>query len=72
MDTVTPKYLQIAELGQILLNFANIVPAGMIVFFPSYKFLNTAKSLWTNSGMLSKLSAKKEVQIYVDVMDGLY
>lgn len=52
---------QIAQLGQILLNFANIVPAGMIVFFPSYKFLNAAKGLWTSSGMLPKLSAKKEV-----------
>ncbi|KAF9485868.1 DNA repair helicase [Pholiota conissans] len=51
----------IAQLGQILLNFASIVPAGLIVFFPSYKFLNTTKSLWTSSGLLSKLAAKKEV-----------
>ncbi|KAJ7855956.1 helicase C-terminal domain-containing protein [Mycena olivaceomarginata] len=36
----------IAELGQILQNFAALVPRGMIVFFPSYHFLNTAKTVW--------------------------
>ncbi|CAA7261430.1 unnamed protein product [Cyclocybe aegerita] len=51
----------ISQLGQVLLNFANIVPAGMIVFFPSYKFLNTAKALWAKSGTLEKYAAKKQV-----------
>ncbi|KAF8195495.1 helicase C-terminal domain-containing protein [Pholiota molesta] len=51
----------IAQLGQILLNFASIIPAGVIIFFPSYKFLNTTKALWTNSGILAKLGVKKEV-----------
>ncbi|KIM43305.1 hypothetical protein M413DRAFT_18375 [Hebeloma cylindrosporum] len=51
----------IAQLGQVLLNFSNIVPAGMIVFFPSYKFLNTAKAFWTKSGTLEKFGYKKEV-----------
>jgi len=32
----------------------------MIVFFPSYKFLNTAKALWTKNGTLEKLGSKKE------------
>ncbi|KAF9561351.1 DNA repair helicase [Agrocybe pediades] len=51
----------IAQLGQILLNFANIIPAGMIVFFPSYRFLNTAKAQWTKSQTLDKFSSKKKV-----------
>ncbi|KAF8967073.1 helicase C-terminal domain-containing protein [Flammula alnicola] len=51
----------IAQLGQVLLNFASIVPAGMIIFFPSYKFLNTAKSVWVSSGTLAKFATKKEV-----------
>ncbi|KAF5382526.1 hypothetical protein D9615_002808 [Tricholomella constricta] len=50
----------IAELGQILLNFINIVPAGMIVFFPSYNFLNTAKAVWHQSGLLDKFGVKKK------------
>ena len=52
---------QIAQLGQVLLNFMSIVPAGMIVFFPSYKFLNTAKAMWLKTGILNKFELKKPV-----------
>jgi len=51
----------IAQLGQVLLNFTSVVPAGMIVFFPSYKFLNTAKAMWLKTGMLDKFALKKPV-----------
>ncbi|TBU40126.1 DNA repair helicase [Dichomitus squalens] len=51
----------IAELGQILLNFTNVVPGGMVVFVPSYGFLNVITERWKASGMLEKLSAKKKV-----------
>ncbi|KAG5648406.1 hypothetical protein DXG03_004980 [Asterophora parasitica] len=50
----------IAELGQILLNFISIIPAGMIVFFPSYNFLNAAKTIWQANGFLDKFSIKKK------------
>jgi len=52
---------QITQLGQILLNFANIIPAGMIIFFPSYRFLNTVKTHWTKSQTLDKFATKKKV-----------
>ncbi|KAJ7695957.1 helicase C-terminal domain-containing protein [Mycena rosella] len=51
----------IGELGQILQNFAALVPRGMIVFFPSYRFLNTAKDAWQKSGVLARLEGKKKV-----------
>ncbi|GLB38502.1 putative DEXDc2 [Lyophyllum shimeji] len=51
----------VAELGQILLNFSGIVPAGMIVFFPSYSFLKSAKIVWQCSGLLDKFSARKKI-----------
>ena len=53
--------IQITQLGQVLLNFMSIVPAGMIVFFPSYKFLNTAKAMWIKTGTLDKFALKKPV-----------
>jgi len=53
--------VQIAQLGQVLLNFMGIVPAGMIVFFPSYKFLNAAKAMWLKTGTLDKFALKKPV-----------
>ncbi|ESK95799.1 chl1 helicase [Moniliophthora roreri MCA 2997] len=51
----------IAELASILLNFTHQIPAGMVVFFPSYNFLNTSKDVWSKSGVLNKLSAKKRI-----------
>ncbi|KII90522.1 hypothetical protein PLICRDRAFT_697066 [Plicaturopsis crispa FD-325 SS-3] len=51
----------IAELGQILLNFTSLVPGGLVVFFPSYKFLNAVKSAWETQGLLQKLNKKKKV-----------
>ncbi|KAH9833515.1 DNA repair helicase [Rhodofomes roseus] len=51
----------IAELGQILLNLVNIVPAGMVVFLPSYSFLNVVMAEWKNSGLVAKLNGKKRV-----------
>ncbi|KAK7691295.1 hypothetical protein QCA50_004689 [Cerrena zonata] len=42
----------LAELGQIILNFGNVVPNGMVVFVPSYSFLNMLTTAWETSGML--------------------
>lgn len=39
----------------------SIVPAGMIVFFPSYKFLNTTKAIWLKTGTFDKFAMKKTV-----------
>ncbi|KAJ7288552.1 helicase C-terminal domain-containing protein [Mycena rebaudengoi] len=51
----------IMDLGQILLNFSALVPRGMIVFFPSYRFLNKAKEVWQKSGALARFEGKKKV-----------
>ncbi|KAI5117244.1 hypothetical protein M0805_001562 [Coniferiporia weirii] len=49
------------ELGQVLFNLVNVVPCGMVVFFPSYSFLETAKTAWSNNGLLMKLQKKKQI-----------
>ncbi|KAL0576051.1 ATP-dependent DNA helicase chl1 [Marasmius crinis-equi] len=51
----------IDELGQIILNFTHQIPAGMVVFFPSYNFLNKTKEVWSTSKMLDKFGAKKRI-----------
>lgn len=50
-----------AELGQILSNLANIVPDGLVVFFPSYSFLNASRAKWKETGVLDRLGQKKTV-----------
>lgn len=37
----------IDELGRALLNICNIVPDGIVVFFPSYSFLETVTKRWS-------------------------
>ncbi|KAG9119952.1 ATP-dependent DNA helicase chl1, partial [Ceratobasidium sp. 392] len=53
----------IAELGQTLLNLANLVPNGFVVFLPSYAFLSLVKSSWSQgeSKILDRLGKKKKI-----------
>ena len=45
----------------MLINFINVIPRGMVVFLPSYSFLNTVKHEWRTNGTLDKFSNKKKV-----------
>ena len=45
----------------MLFNYACVVPTGMVVFVPSYHFLNSAKDLWSKNKTLDRLSQKKAV-----------
>jgi chromosome transmission fidelity protein 1 len=49
------------ELGQLALNFSALVPSGMIVFLPSYAFLDGLVAAWKKSGTWERLSARKKV-----------
>ncbi|KAG9003121.1 ATP-dependent DNA helicase chl1 [Tulasnella sp. 427] len=50
-----------AELGQLIMNFLNLIPDGVVVFFPSYSFLNSVKKIWDDSGVMDTLRSKKAV-----------
>lgn len=43
-----PEYKE--DLGNAIVNFARIVPDGLLVFFPSYRVLQTCKETWTTPG----------------------
>ncbi|RLU18770.1 hypothetical protein DMN91_009127 [Ooceraea biroi] len=49
------------ELGRALLNLCNIVPAGIVVFFPSYSYEDTVFKHLDKSGVIAKISAKKHI-----------
>jgi chromosome transmission fidelity protein 1 len=53
---------QIIELGLVLSNLVNLVPHGLVIFFPSYAFLNSVKATFLKSGLLDKLNLKKKVR----------
>lgn len=52
------------EVGRTLINLCNIIPAGLVVFVPSYAFLDKIMARWkdpSSGGVLQRLSAKKKV-----------
>ena len=55
-----------ADLGQVLVNFANMVPGGMVVFVPSYAFLHSIMTTWEKAGVMDRLRSKKKVRSVTD------
>ncbi|XP_006862835.1 PREDICTED: putative ATP-dependent RNA helicase DDX11-like protein 8-like [Chrysochloris asiatica] len=49
------------ETGRILCNLCNVVPGGVVCFFPSYEYLRQVHTHWEQSGLLSRLAIKKKV-----------
>lgn len=44
-----------------LMNFCNVVPNGIVVFVPSYGFLDGLVSYWKRKGVFDRLNSKKKV-----------
>ncbi|CAH0386974.1 unnamed protein product [Bemisia tabaci] len=51
----------LSELGRILINVCNVVPAGVVCFFPSYDYENLVFTHFEKTGVIEKISLKKKV-----------
>ncbi|MQM03699.1 hypothetical protein Taro_036488 [Colocasia esculenta] len=51
------------EVGSSLEEICNAVPGGVLVFFPSYKFLEKLQARWCQTGQWSRLNAQKPLFI---------
>ncbi|ORX98335.1 DNA repair helicase [Basidiobolus meristosporus CBS 931.73] len=51
----------IDELGQVVANMCNIIPDGVVCFFPSYSFLDSVYQRWESTGVLSRIRKKKKI-----------
>ncbi|KAI1238803.1 putative ATP-dependent RNA helicase DDX11-like protein 8, partial [Lamprotornis superbus] len=49
------------ETGRILCNLCNVIPGGVVCFFPSYEYEKQVYGHWEKTGLLSRLSAKKKI-----------
>ncbi|EGZ28158.1 hypothetical protein PHYSODRAFT_470654 [Phytophthora sojae] len=49
------------ELGRILFNLSRIVPGGVVVFFPSYRFEDNAVRRWQTTKQYEQIQAKKAI-----------
>ncbi|GAB2300458.1 hypothetical protein Dimus_034500 [Dionaea muscipula] len=54
--------------GQTLEEICRIVPAGCLVFFPSYKLLDKLRNRWRETGQWSRLNARKS--LFVETRGG--
>ncbi|KAL4229836.1 DEAD H (Asp-Glu-Ala-Asp His) box helicase 11 [Mactra antiquata] len=55
------KHSLLDELGRSVINISNVVPGGVICFFPSYDYEKQVFAHWENSGVIDKLQVKKKV-----------
>lgn len=53
--------LQMDETGRILCNLCNVVPGGVVCFFPSYEYEKQVYAHWEKTGLLTRLATKKKV-----------
>ncbi|XP_024859455.1 ATP-dependent DNA helicase DDX11 isoform X2 [Kryptolebias marmoratus] len=49
------------ETGRILSNICNVVPGGVVCFFPSYEYSRRIISHWEAGGALARLANKKKI-----------
>lgn len=49
------------ELGRILLNLSRVVPGGIVVFFPSYRFEELVVKRWRETKQFDEICARKPV-----------
>uniref|UniRef100_A0A8B9H476 ATP-dependent DNA helicase DDX11 n=1 Tax=Astyanax mexicanus TaxID=7994 RepID=A0A8B9H476_ASTMX len=55
----TPQMME--ETGRVLSNLCNVVPGGVVCFFPSYEYEKRILGHWEKTGILQRLAAKKKV-----------
>ena len=51
----------IDELGCTIAKVARIVPGGMLVFYPSYRMMDTCYERWEKSGVINKIMQAKRL-----------
>ncbi|XP_025020448.1 ATP-dependent DNA helicase DDX11 isoform X1 [Python bivittatus] len=49
------------ETGRILSNLCNVVPGGVVCFFPSYDYEKQVYMHWEKTGLLTRLTTKKKI-----------
>ncbi|XP_077424746.1 ATP-dependent DNA helicase DDX11 [Vanacampus margaritifer] len=49
------------ETGRIISNICNVVPGGIVCFFPSYEYSRRIVAHWESAGILTRLANKKKI-----------
>uniref|UniRef100_A0A8C1M341 Helicase ATP-binding domain-containing protein n=1 Tax=Cyprinus carpio TaxID=7962 RepID=A0A8C1M341_CYPCA len=66
----TPQMME--ETGRVLSNLCNIVPGGVVCFFPSYEYEKRILGHWESTGILQRLqSKKKQVWLFISTVNDM-
>jgi len=49
------------EVGKVIGNLVNVVPDGLVIFFPSYSYMELVVKRWKSTGQLERIEKKKEL-----------
>ncbi|CAH2276371.1 ATP-dependent DNA helicase DDX11 isoform X2 [Pelobates cultripes] len=49
------------EVGRVLTNLCNVVPGGLVCFFPSYEYQKRVQDHWEKTGVIKRLGLKKKI-----------
>ena len=49
------------QLGKVICNLCTVVPGGVVCFLPSYDYEGKVYDHWMRSGILDRISKKKQV-----------
>ncbi|XP_071504230.1 ATP-dependent DNA helicase DDX11-like [Diadema antillarum] len=55
----SPKMMD--EVGRVLVNVSNIIPGGVVCFFPSYDYEKQIYTYWESQGVIARLGHRKRV-----------
>lgn len=64
--------MQLEELGHVICNICNIVPGGIVCFFPSYDYEAKVFDFWSKSGVIRRISSKKKVRSFFCLYEFLF
>ena len=49
------------ELGRVISNACQVVPAGVVIFFPSYDYERQVHAHWQTTGVIDRISTRKKI-----------
>lgn len=51
------------ELGNAVIGLCNVIPGGVVCFFPSYGYMQQVYDRWQKQGIITRMSVKKAVRV---------
>ncbi|XP_030045029.1 ATP-dependent DNA helicase DDX11-like, partial [Microcaecilia unicolor] len=60
------------EMGRVLSNLCNVVPGGVVCFFPSYEYEKKVYAHWEHTSVLARLAVKKKISFGEDLVKSLH